>query len=91
MDVRTKAEHEMGTIPGAVNIDLNTIRDNLDKIPKDKQIITFCQAGLRAYVAYKILKNNGYKDIYDLSGGFKTWHYAYLKQSNEKIFDRDHI
>lgn len=34
LDVRTKGEYERGTIPGAINIDLNTIRDNLDKIPK---------------------------------------------------------
>lgn len=79
LDVRTRGEYEMGTIPGAINIDLNTIRDNLDRIPKGQKIIIFCQAGLRAYVGYRILANNGYKNIYDLSGGFKTWHYANLK------------
>jgi len=32
----------MGTIPGSLHIDLNTIRENLDKIPKDKKIVVFC-------------------------------------------------
>ncbi|KRX04911.1 Rhodanese-like domain [Pseudocohnilembus persalinus] len=91
IDVRTPEEYEQGTIPGSINIELDTIRDNLDKFPKDKKLIIFCQAGLRAYIASRILYGNGYKEVYDLAGGFKTWHYAFLKQSNEGIFSRDKI
>lgn len=79
LDVRRKDEYDIAHIPGAVNIPLYDIRKNLDKIPKDKKVITICVAGLRGYIAARILMQNGFNNIYDLSGGFKTWHFASVK------------
>ncbi len=75
VDVRTSSEVQKGSIESAKHIDVDTIRDNFDKFPKDKneKIYIFCQVGLRGYIAAMILKNNGYKNVYNLSGGYYTY------------------
>lgn len=76
IDVRTKSEYEMGTIRGALNIPVDELRERLDEIPKNKDIIIFCQIGLRGYLAHKILTQNGFKNVKNLSGGYKTYSIA---------------
>ncbi len=78
VDVRTPEEFEQSTIPGAVNIPLDDIRDRIDEFPSDKEIYIFCRAGLRGYVASRILTLKGYKNNRNLSGGFLT--YTYCRQ-----------
>ncbi|MBF0361327.1 MAG: FAD-dependent oxidoreductase [Oligoflexia bacterium] len=73
LDVRTKLEHSIGSIPNSINIPLDELRENLKIIDKEKIIIIYCQVGIRAYNAYRILAQNGYKNIYLLSGGYKTY------------------
>lgn len=91
LDVRTKEEYDLGTINGAVNIPLDELRSRLDEIPKDKDIYVFCQVGLRAYVALRLLSNKGYKNAANLSGGFKTYELAVQEQSNIDIYEYDLI
>nr|TXF87035.1 CoA-disulfide reductase [Alkalicoccus halolimnae] len=76
VDVRTPGEFEKGTIPGAVNIELDNLRDRLQELPKDRIINITCQVGLRGYLAVRILKGNGYK-ARNLSGGYKTYSEMY--------------
>ncbi len=75
LDVRTPFEFENGHIEGSVNLELDTLRDNLDKITvsKDTPIYVSCRVGLRAYMAIKILKANGFTNLYNLSGGYSTY------------------
>ena len=73
LDVRNPEEHIAGNIPGSVNISIDELRSRLDEIPRDKKIIIFCQIGLRGYLAYRILKQNGFNEVYSLSGGYYTW------------------
>ena len=73
LDVRTEDEYALGTLPGAVNIPLDEIRDRLDELPKDKMIYVFCAVGLRGYLAYRILAQRGFENIRNLSGGLKTY------------------
>jgi rhodanese-related sulfurtransferase len=61
LDVRTKEEAAMGTIQGAKNIPVDEIQTRLAELPKDKEIVAHCRTGLRAEMAYSILRNNGYK------------------------------
>jgi len=70
LDTRTVGEYERGTIPGAVNIPLDSLRDRLSEIPVDKDIYITCQIGLRGYLAEQILKGNGYKAS-NLLGGYR--------------------
>lgn len=76
IDVRTKAEYELGTIPGFINIPVDELREHLDELPKEKPIVVTCAVGLRGYLAYRILTQNGFKDVRNLSGGYKTWSVA---------------
>ena len=72
LDVRTPPEVAAGTIPGAINIPLQQLRDRLSELPKDKELLVFCQAGLRGYLACRILKQKGF-ECRNLTGGFKTF------------------
>lgn len=73
LDVRTKEEFAFGTIEGAVNIPLDDLRDRLGELPKDKTIVVFCAVGLRGYLAVRILIGHGFKNVRNLSGGYKTY------------------
>ena len=73
IDVRSEDEvDEMGMIPGAINISVDELRANLCKLDKSKEILIYCQVGLRGHVASRLLTNLGYK-VKNLTGGFKTW------------------
>jgi len=73
LDVRTPLEHNLGTIPGSVNIPLEILRERIDELPKDKDIVIFCTIGMRGYIAYRLLFQKGFTRIRNLSGGYKTW------------------
>ena len=73
IDVRTPAEYELGTIPGFVNIPVDELRGRLAELPKDRLIVVTCAIGLRGYLAYRILKQHGFTNVKNLSGGYKTW------------------
>ena len=72
LDVRTPEEFDRGHIPGAVNISVNELRSRLDDVPKDREIVTYCQVGQRGYLATRILMQRGYK-VKNLSGGFEAF------------------
>ncbi len=76
LDVRTPEEYKARTIEGAVNIPLEELRNRLDEIPGGKPIITFCEVGYRSYLATRILLQKGFKEVYELTGGFKTYEMA---------------
>ncbi|TWT72202.1 FAD-dependent oxidoreductase [Crateriforma conspicua] len=72
IDVRTPGEFAKGHLPDAVNVPLEELRDRLDEIPRDRRVVTYCQVGLRGYMASRILMQRGF-DVKNLSGGYKTW------------------
>lgn len=73
IDARTPEEFSFGTIPGAVNIPLDGMRDHLSEIPTDKPVVLFCAVGLRGYLAQRILIGRGYRNTFNLIGGYKTY------------------
>jgi len=73
LDVRTRGEHASGAIPNSVNIPVDELRSRMNELPKDKEIITYCAVGLRGYLALIILTANGFKNVKNLSGGYKTY------------------
>lgn len=79
VDVRTRDEYSLGTLPGAINIPVDDLRNRLDELPKDKPIVVSCAVGLRGYLAYRILIQKGYTNVRNLSGGYKTWSIATAK------------
>ncbi|HMS25228.1 MAG TPA: FAD-dependent oxidoreductase [Acidimicrobiia bacterium] len=71
LDVRTKEEFDMGTLPGAVNIDIDELRDRHTELDSSKEIVVFCQVGQRGHSAARLLKQLGYK-VSNLNGGFRS-------------------
>lgn len=73
LDVRTAEEFSFGSLPGAVNIPLDDLRERMQELPKEKEIIVFCAVGLRGYLAQRILRGHGYTAVRNLIGGYKTF------------------
>jgi NADPH-dependent 2,4-dienoyl-CoA reductase/sulfur reductase-like enzyme/peroxiredoxin family protein/rhodanese-related sulfurtransferase/TusA-related sulfurtransferase len=72
LDVRTAAEVEAGTIGGAIHIPVDELRNRLKELPKNKELLVFCQVGLRGYLACRILSQSGFA-CRNLTGGYKTY------------------
>lgn len=70
IDVRSEAEYMQGTIAGAINIPLDQIRNRMHEIPADKPVFVFCQQGMRGYLAQRILDQNGFTRVTNVSGGY---------------------
>ncbi|GHY56065.1 FAD-dependent oxidoreductase [Vibrio cholerae] len=76
LDVRNPGELEsIGVLEGAINIPVDQLRHRINELPKDKEIVIYCQVGLRGNVAYRQLVNNGFK-ARNLIGGYRTYFYA---------------
>jgi len=73
LDVRTRREYEKGHIEGSMLIYIDELRDNLERLKKNEQIIIYCETGYRAYLGLRILKNMGYKDVKVLNGSYLSW------------------
>jgi NADPH-dependent 2,4-dienoyl-CoA reductase/sulfur reductase-like enzyme/peroxiredoxin family protein/rhodanese-related sulfurtransferase/TusA-related sulfurtransferase len=74
LDARTAEEFDLGAIPGSVNIPHTEIRSRLSEIPKDRPIVVYCAMGVRGYLSERMLVQHGYNEVYNLTGGYKTWH-----------------
>lgn len=83
LDVRTQNEYELGTIQGAINIPLEKLRERLNELPKDKDIVVFCAVGLRGYLAIRILQGHGFKNVCNLSGGYQIYALATAPITNK--------
>ena len=76
LDVRNPGELQaVGYLDGAINIPVDQLRQRMNELPKDKEIIIYCQVGLRGNVAYRQLVNNGFK-ARNLIGGYRTYKFA---------------
>lgn len=76
LDVRTPEEYSNWKIEGSVNIPVNEVISNLEKIPKEKQIITICAHGQRSQYAANMLMKNGFS-AKTLWGGMASWNSVY--------------
>ncbi len=73
LDVRSPEEFELGHIEGAVNIPHTELRGRLAQVPKDRTVVINCAIGLRGYLAERVLRQNGWTDVHNLTGGYKSW------------------
>ncbi|KDE46538.1 hypothetical protein DI43_12375 [Geobacillus sp. CAMR12739] len=73
IDVREPDEFAAGHILGARNIPLTQLGMRMKELRKDQPIYLYCQNGLRSGRAAQMLYRKGYRDLYHLKGGFKTW------------------
>lgn len=87
IDVRTDEEYSNGRIEGSINIPVDNLRDRIDEVDKNKEILVHCQVGLRGYIAARILMANGFK-VKNLTGGYKTYTMSKFKPK-EVTMDKD--
>ncbi|KOO43948.1 rhodanese-like domain-containing protein [Priestia koreensis] len=73
IDIREPNEFEGGHILGARNIPISQFRMRTKELRKDQPIYLYCQNGVRVGRAAQMLRRQGYRDIYQLKGGFKQW------------------
>ncbi len=76
LDVRRPDEFARGHIAGATNVDVLEeagFREFIESLDKEKPVMVYCQAGVRSRKAASILEESGFRLIYDLGGGYRTW------------------
>ena len=91
IDVRSQMEYDLHHLDGAVNIPIEEMRKRLNEIPKEGNVYLYCNTGLNAYLAYRILALNGYENVKNISGSLKTYDMTTQTQSNEDIYEYDKI
>ena len=72
LDVRSRAEHEAGHLPGSLNVPHTELRERLAELPRDVPVWTYCASGFRSYLASRVLRQRGWRDVRSLSGGLQT-------------------
>lgn len=77
IDVRTAEEYNAGKIGNASNIDFygDNFQSELEKLDKTKPVMVYCASGGRSGKTANMMKSMGFKEVYDLSGGYKGWPY----------------
>ena len=73
IDIRPEISYKTNTIPNAINLPINEIRNRIDEIPKDKKVILFCNTGYTSYCASRILIQKGFNNVYSLMGGLEFY------------------
>ena len=73
LDVRTPQEYAAGHVPGAVNVPQDQLASRLAEVPKDKDVVLYCQSGRRAGIAAEVLAANGYTRLSHLEGDMPAW------------------
>jgi NADPH-dependent 2,4-dienoyl-CoA reductase/sulfur reductase-like enzyme/rhodanese-related sulfurtransferase len=73
LDVRSPKEFAEGAIPGALNIPNTQLRQRLSEIPPGRPVLINCAVGLRGYLAERILRQSGWDDVGNLTGGYSLW------------------
>ncbi len=82
LDVRDLGEWNRGHVEGAVLIPVNELREKYGQLDAEKEILVYCAIGLRGYIASRILKQHGFKNVRNVSGGYTTYSQVYCGPSN---------
>ena len=65
LDVRTKVEYQSGHLRNSINIPIDNLPKNIKKLNKNRPIITCCASGARSASAKRILKSNGFEEVFN--------------------------
>ncbi len=85
LDVRTVKEFAGGRIPNAINIPIDDLRERMNELNKNSNIYIYCEAGLRGYLGQRILRQNGYEHVLNLSGGYRLYNACVNENITEVI------
>jgi glyoxylase-like metal-dependent hydrolase (beta-lactamase superfamily II)/rhodanese-related sulfurtransferase len=73
VDVRRPMEHAGGHAPGTINLSLNRLSEEIEKLDPSRPTYVICQGGYRSSIGTSILENAGFKEIYNVTGGTAEW------------------
>jgi len=73
IDVRMPHEHAVSKIDGAKLIPLPELGSRYSEIPADKDVVVYCQNGIRSIMACRFLKKQGYTRVKNMAGGISRW------------------
>ena len=78
LDVRAPGEWRISHIDGAINVPLSQLRDRIDEIPRDRELVVYCESGYRSAIAISLLRRAGLSEVANLVGGLGAWGAARL-------------
>ncbi len=87
LDVRTPLEFGLGHIEGALNIPLAELRQRAGELDRNRKTVICCNQGKTAYFALTVLRNLGFNNAFNLSGGYKLYKFTAMSQENVGIFE----
>src|SRR5437868_2709089 len=73
LDVREPFEYDIARIEGATLLPLGQLADRMAELPREREIIVMCKSGARSGHATAFLQENGFRDVYNLTGGITAW------------------
>ncbi len=73
IDVREKWERERFNI-GGIHIPMGEVIAHIKEIPKHKDVVFYCEKGIRSTIIIQRLEGYGYYNIFSLTGGMSAWH-----------------
>jgi thioredoxin 1 len=87
LDVRTEEEYKNGHLLNAKNLNIKetSFEKNIKELNKNKPVFVYCLSGGRSANAVKILKEEGFKEIYELEGGILNWRAAQLPEIKNEV------
>ena len=81
IDVRVAESFNAKTVQGAVNIPIESLRNRIEEVPRDRKVILICNSGYTSYLASRILLQKGFNNVYSFMGGMKL--YSEIKRDKE--------
>ncbi len=72
VDVREGWERELFNI-GGVHIPMGELMAHVNELPRDKEVVLYCEKGIRTVIAIQRLETAGFQNLINLSGGMKAW------------------
>jgi len=78
VDVRTPRERDQKYIAGSLGLPLNHLKENLEKLTKDRPLLVYCAGGYRSSIAASLLQAVGFDRVSEIAGGIAAWEAAKL-------------
>ncbi len=73
LDVRQPREYEQGHLGGALLMPVKEIPDRIAELDRDEPLLVYCHSGVRSKAASQLLLAEGFKEVYNMSGGIAAW------------------
>jgi NADPH-dependent 2,4-dienoyl-CoA reductase/sulfur reductase-like enzyme/peroxiredoxin family protein/rhodanese-related sulfurtransferase/TusA-related sulfurtransferase len=84
LDIREEEELNLGYITDSVHIPLDELRERKNELDINQKIVVYCAIGVRGYIAARILMQSGFKEVYNLNGGFNTYSAVFCLENDSK-------